>query len=390
MTSSVAYVFSRDAERAASRLPANLLRSCRVHALVLDAFASAVAGSLRIVEPIPVSRRDLVEFHSDEYVDLLLSAEDRISETSTDWLASLDEFGLLDDCPVFPGLSDYVRQVAGGTLAAVDALKDPQTTVAIYWDGGRHHAHNARASGFCYVNDIVLAILKLRETSLLDLRCQRHPFSGVDFNSRERTRVLYIDLDIHHGDAVQDAFAPPNRRVFCVSFHRAGPGFFPGTGTSSRDNEDTTEKNHLNMPLPPHTTSETFIKIVSSTVKQLAAEYLPHVLVVQCGLDGVRGDPLIGHTDAWWLDVFAIGECVRGIVQTARHHDAKVLLLGGGGYCNANAARGWTYATMCAIEETGGLLAGGGLGRGREFWMTAEIPDHEFSEEYAPLFMLYD
>lgn len=73
--------------------------------------------------------------------------------------------------------------------------------------GGLHHAKKMEASGFCYVNDIVLAILELL---------------------KYHNRVLYIDIDVHHGDGVEEAFYCTNR-VMTVSFHRYGD-FFPGTG----------------------------------------------------------------------------------------------------------------------------------------------------------------
>ena len=64
-----------------------------------------------------------------------------------------------------------------------------------------------QASGFCYVNDIVLAILELL---------------------KYHQRVLYIDIDIHHGDGVEEAFYTTDR-VMTVSFHKYGE-YFPGTG----------------------------------------------------------------------------------------------------------------------------------------------------------------
>jgi acetoin utilization deacetylase AcuC-like enzyme len=79
--------------------------------------------------------------------------------------------------------------------------------IAINWAGGLHHAKKAEASGFCYVNDIVLAILELL---------------------KYHARVLYIDIDIHHGDGVEEAFYTTDR-VMTVSFHKFGD-FFPGTG----------------------------------------------------------------------------------------------------------------------------------------------------------------
>lgn len=86
-------------------------------------------------------------------------------------------------------------------------LNKEATDIAINWAGGLHHAKKSEASGFCYVNDIVLAILELL---------------------KYHQRVLYIDIDIHHGDGVEEAFYTTDRVMTC-SFHKYGE-YFPGTG----------------------------------------------------------------------------------------------------------------------------------------------------------------
>ena len=87
-------------------------------------------------------------------------------------------------------------------------LNKGQSDVSINWAGGLHHAKKCEASGFCYANDIVLAILELL---------------------KHHARVLYLDIDIHHGDGVEEAFYTTDR-VMTVSFHKFGDFFFPGTG----------------------------------------------------------------------------------------------------------------------------------------------------------------
>jgi histone deacetylase 1/2 len=115
--------------------------------------------------------------------------------------------GELTDCPVFDGIFDFCQIYSGGTLDAVSRLNHGQCDIAINWAGGLHHAKKSEGSGFCYVNDIVLGILEL---------LKYHP------------RVLYIDIDVHHGDGVEEAFYVTDR-VMTVSFHKYGD-FFPGTG----------------------------------------------------------------------------------------------------------------------------------------------------------------
>lgn len=111
---------------------------------------------------------------------------------------------------------------AGGAIK----LNNKDADIAINWAGGLHHAKKAEASGFCYINDIVLAILELLKYALS--RACRPRAALSDLLCRHHQRVLYIDIDIHHGDGVEEAFYTTDR-VMCVSFHKFGE-YFPGTG----------------------------------------------------------------------------------------------------------------------------------------------------------------
>lgn len=102
------------------------------------------------------------------------------------------------DCPSFDGLYDFCQLAVGGSIDAADIIITGYSDIAINWSGGFHHAKKTGASGFCYVNDIVICILQLLE---------QYP------------RVLYLDIDVHHGDGVEEAFYHTNR-VMTVSFHQ--------------------------------------------------------------------------------------------------------------------------------------------------------------------------
>ena len=112
------------------------------------------------------------------------------------------------DCPGFDGLYNFCQLAAGGSLDAADMIITGLSDVVVNWSGGYHHARKTEASGFCYVNDIVICILELLKI---------YP------------RVLYLDIDVHHGDGVEEAFYNTNR-VMTVSFHEFEEDFFPGTG----------------------------------------------------------------------------------------------------------------------------------------------------------------
>lgn len=112
------------------------------------------------------------------------------------------------DCPLFREIWELVSSQVGGSLACARALLSGHAEIAMNWAGGMHHAAAGHASGFCYLNDIVLCIRLLLQKYL---------------------RVLYVDLDVHHGDGVERAFWG-NPRVMTCSIHQFGDNFFPGTG----------------------------------------------------------------------------------------------------------------------------------------------------------------
>ena len=155
-------------------------------------------------KPPLVDSVEMTKFHSDDYINFLkIITPDNMS----DYVRNLQRFNIGEDCPVFDGLYEYCQLYTSGSVGGAARLNEGYTDIVINWSGGLHHAKKSEASGFCYVNDCVLAIIELLKV---------HP------------RVLYIDIDIHHGDGVEEAFYTTNR-VMTVSFHKFGE-YFPGTG----------------------------------------------------------------------------------------------------------------------------------------------------------------
>lgn len=109
-----------------------------------------------------------------------------------DYIRQLQRFNVGEDCPVFDGLYEFCQMYTSGSIAGAVHLNEDKSDIAINWAGGLHHAKKCEASGFCYINDCVLAILELL---------------------KKHQRVLYIDIDIHHGDGVEEAFYTSNRYV---------------------------------------------------------------------------------------------------------------------------------------------------------------------------------
>nr|CAB3449337.1 unnamed protein product [Digitaria exilis] len=179
-------------------------------------------NQMQVYRPIPARDRDLCRFHADDYINFLRSVT---PETQQDQIRLLKRFNVGEDCPVFDGLYSFCQTYAGASVGGAVKLNHGHD-IAINWSGGLHHAKKCEASGFCYVNDIVLAILELL---------------------KHHERVLYVDIDIHHGDGVEEAFYTTDR-VMTVSFHKFGD-YFPGTGDIRDIGHSKGKYYSLNVPL---------------------------------------------------------------------------------------------------------------------------------------------
>jgi acetoin utilization deacetylase AcuC-like enzyme len=210
------------------------------------------------------------------------------------------------------------RQLSSGL--SIGHTRAPQD-VAINWSGGLHHAKRFEASGFCYINDIVLGILEL---------LKYHP------------RVLYLDIDIHHGDGVEEAFYTTDR-VMTVSFHKYGDFFFPGTGDVKDVGVKAGKYYSVNVPLKDGINDDTYSRIFVPVMQKVMEMFQPTALVLQCGSDSLSGDRL----GCFNLSVRGHADCVRHMLT----YNLPTLVLGGGGYTIRNVARCWTYETAVVLDE---------------------------------------
>lgn len=132
----------------------------------------------------------------------------------------------------------FTQIYSGGSIDGARLINTNQADIAINWGGGLHHAKKIEASGFCYINDIVLGALELL---------------------KYHNRVLYIDIDVHHGDGVEEAFYLTNR-VMTLSFHRFGD-FFPGTGSITDIGEDDGKHYAMNVPLKKGIDDDNYLNV---------------------------------------------------------------------------------------------------------------------------------
>ncbi|ETL49347.1 hypothetical protein F441_01217 [Phytophthora nicotianae CJ01A1] len=294
-----------------------------------------------IFEPHIASAEEIKAFHAPDYIDFL----QKISPSNQkDLTSELQKYNLgeLTDCPVFDGIFDFCQIYSGGTLDAVSRLNHGQCDIAINWAGGLHHAKKSEGSGFCYVNDIVLGILEL---------LKYHP------------RVLYIDIDVHHGDGVEEAFYVTDR-VMTVSFHKYGD-FFPGTG----DIKDIGTKNGkyyaVNFPLLSGMNDESYESVFKPVIQKVMETFCPSAVVLQCGADSLTGDRL----GCFNVTTRGHGECVKFV----KSFGLPMLVLGGGGYTIRNVSRAWAYETSILLDEE----------------VSNNIPYNDYFEFYAPNFKLH-
>lgn len=276
------------------------------------------------------------------------------TDASEDDAEEQDKFGLEYDCPRFAGLTDYVLEVCGGSLTAARCLLPPAFDtsasgraafdVAIHVDGGRHHAGRCRASGFCYANDCNLAISLLRHAL---------PGSPGAGELTAQRRVMYIDLDLHHGDGVERCFRHSDA-VLCLSVHRFDRGFFPNRGALAERGVGRGNGYTINVPTRRGLSNASLARIVAEVIVPAMDRYRPAAVVVQCGADGLHGDP---HAE-WNLSIRGLCNAVRSIDEKAADMGCSRLYLGGKRIPTHNAVCGnadrsitQAAATICHSER---------------------------------------
>ncbi len=245
---------------------------------------------------------ELTSFHAPDYV-AALAAADAAGVAS---VATRTRFGIgTRENPLFPGVFARAAAAVGGSVLAAELAV--RGHLCFHPEGGTHHGRPDRASGFCYFNDPVFAVRRLLE--------------------RGAAPVLYVDLDAHHGDGVQDAFRD-DPRVHTVSIHERGR--WPYSGAA----EDRGGGRSWNFPVPAGFDDAELRFLMREAVLRIAARVAPAAVVVVCGTDGLAGDPLSGLA----LGNTALWDAVLALVARA----PAAVVLGGGGYNPWTLARAWT------------------------------------------------
>jgi len=226
------------------------------------------------------------------------------------------------DCPVFKGMYEYSALACGATLTGAKLILAGSADVAFNPSGGFHHAGPERASGFCYINDVALACIILAE---------------------QKKRVLYLDVDVHYGDGVAEAFYD-RCDVMTVSLHETPKVLFPGTGFEDQIGTGQGKGYCVNIPLPVGTYDQAYMKAFEEIALPLISVFNGDVFVLQLGADALAGDPLAHlHLSN---DVYA------DIINHVLRFNKPILATGGGGYNVDNTVRAWAldWAALCGVQ----------------------------------------
>ena len=252
-------------------------------------------------------RGELLRFHNDDYVNLVVTAEER-------GMQLLDQ----GDTPVFPGVYRASAHVVGAALDGLQQVMNGDCLRSLQPIGGLHHAGRGHAAGFCVFNDLGVVIETLRRSY------------GVK-------RVGYLDIDVHHGDGVFYAFEDDPDLIF-ADIHQDSRTLYPGTGREDETGKGRAEGTKLNIELPPFSGDAEFME-AWPRIEAHFEKFKPEFFVFQCGADGLRGDPLAQLRYSPAVHTHAAR---RMVMLADRFADGHIMAFGGGGYDRTNLALAWS------------------------------------------------
>ena len=277
-------------------------------------------GAVPNLAPEPATDDELAWIHDEAYIETVKAF-------------SREPFAMAragigpGDTPSFAGMHEASAAVAGGSLRAMEAILRGDVEHAFHPGGGLHHAMRHRAGGFCVYDDPALAIARAR---------------------RDGLRVMYVDLDVHHGDGVQMIhWADPG--VLTVSIHETGATLFPGTGFEDELGGGAAIGTKVNLPLDAGTGERGWLDALRLVLPALADRFRPEVFVTQHGADAHAFDPL-AHLR---VTTTAQGQAARLIDELAhRHAGGRWLSTGGGGYDVYRVVpRTWSHVWLAAAHR---------------------------------------
>lgn len=309
---------------------------------LMSEYGAFEASNVRLVSPHQATKDELRLFHTQEYIQVVKG----LSRGEGDVPYWRYNFGPGDN-PVFEGMYESEALKVGSALRGARMVLEGECDTAFSFGGGLHHGGAGFASGFCVFNDAAVAIHWLL---------------------RQGLRVVYVDIDVHHGDGVQAAFYDTDK-VLTISLHQDGRTLFPGSGYVGEIGKGVGEGYSVNVPLPPYTDDETYLWAFQQVVPLLVDRFEPGILVTQLGVDTHYQDPLASLA----LTTNGHEAVFKNLSQLA----GRWLALGGGGYNLDVVPRAWTLAlgAMAGLDFPDELPTGYREKFGGKFLRDQEGPD---------------
>ena len=251
----------------------------------------------------PARMDELTSFHDIDYLKALKKAE--IYQDLD--LTEKKKYNLgIGVNPIFKEVYSRPASAAKSSMRAIEFLASGKAEKILNFSGGTHHGRKNFASGFCFLNDCILAILKAKELGFKE--------------------ILYIDLDAHHCDAVQDHFVNDSN-VQIISIHEKNK--WPRTGKL----EESKIKNLMNIPVPENFNDTEMLFILNELIIPYCKTLNPDITIIQAGTDSLKDDPqskMILTNCVYWHSISVLKEI-----------SSKILILGGGGYNPYITAKAW-------------------------------------------------
>ena len=264
-----------------------------------------------LCEPRQASRDEIQRFHTPHHVE-------RVGVLSHEGYGSID-YG---DTPAYPGVYEASANVVGSALDGLDQVMNGETYRTFQPIGGLHHAKRQNAAGFCVFNDLGLVIDTLRSKY------------GIQ-------RVAYVDIDVHHGDGLYYPYEDDPDLIF-ADIHQDGRTLYPGTGFAHEIGKGAAAGTKLNIPLLPGMGDRDFLDVWPRVIEHLR-QFKPEFILMQCGADGLTGDPIANLRYSPETHAFA----AKQLCQLANElTNGRIMGFGGGGYNRANLAAAW-----CAVLD---------------------------------------
>ena len=288
----------------------------RMNAFMDEMHRRQLDFQVRYHDPVAASTEDLLLFHTSEYV------------SKVQHLSELGE-GELDygDTPAYQGVFEDASHVVGTVVDAARRLMAGESRRAFVPIAGLHHSMPDTAAGFCVFNDVGVAIHILKREFGLE-------------------RIAYVDIDAHHGDGLFYPFEEDPAVIF-ADIHEDGRYNFPASGFPHEVGKGPAKGRKLNIPLLPRSSDDDFL-MMWEKVMGFLEERQPQFIILQCGADGLTGDPL-AHLH---YTAYAHQKAARDLCRLAEDcAEGRLLAVGGGGYDLRNVGKAWTAVVDAFIDS---------------------------------------